>query len=506
MEFWAEFATRASQDDDTITPDKIEIIRQQLPEALLSINAQLAIGYCADGRHSHAERQARTIWESKFSEKHRQDAVRGATKHIIEQLHALSTTAETRVKGKPEDGLKVVTDLLDKARPLLKCLQVLNLNDTLNLGHAAGDAVAGAGMAALIAYANKTQDWQPLVAPNREIISIAHSEALKATLKKNLDTLEENVRGQLLEKNISQHLEPLMKQFEAIDARTTLADKLRIVELEIMPHIRSMEREAGMDQAVYDACADCAARYIRGLSISFYNDLSDIATSTRVLEIAISIARGRDLSQQLAKDKGQLSSIKAESAEHDAHVEIRSDVVEITSDIVRYNERTLPAREISGIAFGIYKHTTNGIQDTCSYLINLRTERNQTLSIECDRFFRSEAKIQADFNRILESLFHHVIPGLVTRLADRVVSGTPLQMGECQIAADGVRFSTGMLMWKKQHFVPWAEVRFATYQGQLSVFSEKDKRIVSSYSLRDIWNAVIFEYIAKAIVQKRSGR
>jgi hypothetical protein len=217
-----------------------------------------------------------------------------------------------------------------------------------------------------------------------------------------------------------------------------------------------------------------------------------------MLELAMTLATDSTLREQLQNDREHLGKIKAESTKYNVTVALRNDTVQVSREFVRYNDRRLSCADIIAIRFGISKSYTNGIQTECSYLIGLASA-SSGLSIECNRFMRGEDKVMRDFNCILESLFHHVVPGVVSRVAASIRAGKPYQMEECVLTSKGVKFSTGVLLWKKEHFLPWSDVRSTNSRGSLIVSSARDPNIAVSYSLRAVYNAVVFEFIAKAV-------
>lgn len=98
------------------------------------------------------------------------------------------------------------------------------------------------------------------------------------------------------------------------------------------------------------------------------------------------------------------------------------------------------------------------------------------------------------------------MPSLVIKIAQNISSGQIIKMGDMQIAKDGIYMTSGALLWKKEHLVPWKDIRFGTNQGVLTVISVNDKGIRSSSPLREVWNAVIFEPIVNKIMDIKSKR
>jgi hypothetical protein len=183
-------------------------------------------------------------------------------------------------------------------------------------------------------------------------------------------------------------------------------------------------------------------------------------------------------------------------------MQIRSDDIEVTNEYVRYNNQKYLVSGIQGVKYGVSIQVINGVR-TSSYLIGITGGQSETIHIECKRFFRNETQAEADFNRILEALYHQVIPTLVQRHAEHIVTGMPLQVGGCRLTKDGMYITTGALLWKKETLVSLSDLRFSTSAGQINASSAKDNKISATMAIRDIWNAALLEFITKAVVEMK---
>lgn len=121
------------------------------------------------------------------------------------------------------------------------------------------------------------------------------------------------------------------------------------------------------------------------------------------------------------------------------------------------------------------------------------------IEIECKRFWRSEEQAQEDYKTIMNGIFHHVIPGLADRIAARIRQGNSYDLGSIKLSKSGVYMKTGALMWEKEHNIPWTDVRYGTNQGTLTVRSNTNPKANAQFSIRDVWNAAIFELIVNKI-------
>jgi hypothetical protein len=128
------------------------------------------------------------------------------------------------------------------------------------------------------------------------------------------------------------------------------------------------------------------------------------------------------------------------------------------------------------------------------------------IDIECKRAWRSKQLAEADFKTIVNGLYNHVIPSLAIRIAKNILSGQIITMGEMRIAADGIYMHSGVLLWKKEHFVPWKDIRYGTNQGILTTHSAINEGISESVEVYETWNAAIFESIIKKIVELKAKK
>lgn len=249
-----------------------------------------------------------------------------------------------------------------------------------------------------------------------------------------------------------------------------------------------------------DQLADTIALALRGVSIEAHNDGDDLETALAAITVASELAREAGLRKQIGDDQAQVLRNKQQRGKNNLKLLIRSDEVEITHDRVRYNATTIPAAEVTGLRYGVFKQYINGINTSTSYLIAIGSGRHGSVEIECKRFFRSEDQAQSDFQAILQALYIQIVPGLCERLAKQIAAGQQVALGDWMLSAKGMSGTTGSLFWKQDHLISWADVRFGSHQGQLNISSSTNPKARASFPLRSVWNAPIFKELANAIV------
>ncbi|MEI8120428.1 MAG: tetratricopeptide repeat protein [bacterium] len=468
-------------------------MRASLPEAMDKINAMLAISYSERGKLALAENHIRYMKETHQG----QDDIEKTLAMVTQPLKARVISYVEKATGvadrQPQQAAKSARELLQAvAEPMKIIQQILSPEDHVRID--LFDSVAEACLTCQLAYARETKDWSASLA----IIEDGAKYAVSSETKKRL---AENIAKVTRNKLFGQYIEPLAELIEKSRARSSTAAKVRSVEENLLPYLKKIESAKGVSIDVYNECADLVALFVRGVSISAYNEDNDLAGSINILNIALNTARGREAREQLQKDKDQLKGFEAESTKHNLRMQIRGDDIEITRDYVRYKQDKIPVSQIQGVKFGVFVQYTNGVESSSSYLIDITDGGNIRIHIECKRIFRGKSDAEQDYRRILDAIFEQIATPLVQKLAQSVVAGRPLQMGGARLTSEGVYLTTGSLWWQKEIMVPWSDIRYGNHQGSLNLSSSKDKNISTSMALRDAWNAVFFEYIAKAVVK-----
>lgn len=191
--FWEQFAQRAAGlGDPRLTASAVAHIRQTLPAALLSINAQLAISAARANELSRARQQVDRLRNAGFEAASVDQVLRQASAPLRQQINAQAAAAEREADGAPQRGAEVTQRLLDQSRPLLATVDLL-----LPWGHSSRtqvhDEVAQRALNCLIPFGNRTEQWrvvQPLLTSVQEV---AEGNALIKRLTESLQTVEDNL-------------------------------------------------------------------------------------------------------------------------------------------------------------------------------------------------------------------------------------------------------------------------------------------------------------------------
>jgi len=494
---WDNLASRIRQlDDPRLGPDLARLIRSALPEALDKINATLALEYAQRRITDLARIHASLLWEPSQVPRQVENTIDSVLAPIKDLLREHVRQAQQASTDAPESADDAAKTLHRDSTPLL---------DILDLFYPKGnpsrddlfDEVAAACTSCAVAYQRKSDDNDTFVTILTQALNLAVSSDLQERIRNNIRIGKSNLAHE--------SLEPFLDALRAIEnSSDSLHHKFTRIRDEVITPLKRRQNSDPNEKEALDRLSCQIAVALRSISIDLHNQNDDTEHALVVINLAHDLARDSGLQSRIAEDIRQLSKIKERNEAHNLRLQIRDDQVEVDAKKVRYNSTVLPEHDVTGVRFGVFRQYLNGVNTSTSYIIGLTSSAHGSIQIECKRFFRSEDQAKQDFSAILDSLFYHVIPSLVSRIAKSIAAGNPYSLGDCVLTREGIQASVGVLLWKEDVLIPWSDIRFGTAEGQLNLRSSQNRKFSKSYSLRDVWNAVIFEYIVKTLMEKRA--
>jgi len=486
-----------SLDDPRLTTGFARRMREAFPEALDKINAEVALRFAEQGRTEWAKTHIEFMKETHPG----LDDVERTAEHVLTPIRNRILqhikTAKSECDKNPENGADVSGKLIEQCCSLQGIFEIFHGSDS-NHKTELFDEVAITIVNCLINYVNKTKDNEAFVARIKECLQFATGMDVRQRIQKGIEVAEGNI--------LVKTLEPFYAKLKKIQDSKEKAD-LRFSQLkqQIMPHLLASTEAQGDQSSLTNEMSNSIAIVLRQISIDAHNDDEDFETSLKAIQMAAKLVKTAELKKRLEKDVRQIEKNYSERKKNEVSLKIRGDEVEINSCVFRYNSTEIKISEITGIRYGRFTQYTNGIQTSISFLISATGDGGQ-IDIECKRFMRSKEQAEADYKTILNGIFNHALPGLVKRTAKNILSGQILPLGEMRIAADGVYMHSGILLWKKEHLVPWKDIRYGTNAGILTVRSVTDKGISESSSVREVWDAAIFEQIVQKLMELKAKK
>ena len=265
--------------------------------------------------------------------------------------------------------------------------------------------------------------------------------------------------------------------------------------------------------------------HIRSLAIDCNNEHSDSELSAQILGLCKQFRfKSADLNKQLEDDSKALEKILAENRKHSFSAWVQQNqAVYVTHTGIKFAGDSVSAADVEAIRWGIYVRTVNGMEtdhsftlivsSACDYL-QVRWDKRGLIG-DVKNFFRQKDAVvsisqlpSADqetyFQKMIDAVVHHLIPPLVTKLAQRLQNGVPVNIGPCSLVQSGIAFRTGMI-FHKNHLVPWRDAETQMHNGQVCVFNRRNRNAQDSMAARETDNAVILPILCAAMRERTAS-
>ena len=194
--FWEVLVDRIrSLNDPRLGVETAELIWASLPLALLSLNAQFA-GTAAEARNfEEAGLQRRLMILSGLGDSCVRDALCRGLKPLQQEFTRLCETAEKDSLQLPDKALEIVRKLLEDKKKYLQTFNYL-LGNGDPLRDSLHDLLAQSARSSLVAYANKTENWEQVLPVFEECLALAESKSLRSRFEDDIDMLTGNAAAQ----------------------------------------------------------------------------------------------------------------------------------------------------------------------------------------------------------------------------------------------------------------------------------------------------------------------
>jgi flagellar hook-basal body complex protein FliE len=460
-----------------------------LPAALDKINAEAGLKFAEQGRLEWARTHVQFMHETHQG----LDNVAKTAEMVLAPLRKRVTqhikTARETTQKDPKKGGEAAKLLVDECGRLHFLYELFHTKDAHQKTELF-DEVAAASVDCVVDYQKSTDDNRLFVEVLRASMALATAVELRERIQRNLEIGEGNIRGEAIQ--------PLYARLKTIrESKETGKIRLSEVKKQLMPELALLAESQGADSELTKDFSEALAGTLRGISIDAHNDEDDFDTAAEAIRLAVRLAKSSELKKRCEDDLVVAEKHFTEFQRSQVHLDIRGDKVSITRDVVIYNAQQIRVADVAGVRFGVFKQYTNGIPTSVSYLVGV-SGGGVNIQIECKRIFRSEAQAKADYTAILEGLYQNVIPKLAAKIAKSIKAGSAQSIGGYTVTKDGVYFRTGIFK-KVDHLVPWTDIRYGFHAGNLNV-SSASKGYRASISVRNAWNAVIFEPIIKVLL------
>jgi hypothetical protein len=230
-------------------------------------------------------------------------------------------------------------------------------------------------------------------------------------------------------------------------------------ETKIKQKINRLLKFVGSDSDSSKNIREKTATCLREISISYHNDADAFEISLTVLVEASKYAEGTSLSARFNQDYSIISQHAKESQEFEKFVEYQEKIgnseLKISKTQISFKNQTYNIQDITGIRYGIYQESVNGIPTSRSYAIWLKCGDNQgqiipssayipptdhnVMMIECaDATWFGVDKIQNRFDEIVKRLYPLIQIPLINKMIQDFESGKRIYVSSIIIDLTGI--------------------------------------------------------------------
>jgi hypothetical protein len=192
VRFWSLLTDRIRVlNDPRLTSETARDIYSSLPNALLLINAKLAVRAAEEDKDT-VERHIQLMKQSGFEERTIKDALHEAVSPIRERIKILCAPVAEKAEENPGEANQLAHNLLVGTKPLLKAVDMI-LPESSPLRENIHEEVAGLLRRCTVTFGNETADWNECLSLTQEILPLAASTPLRNHVRGDIEFIKKNI-------------------------------------------------------------------------------------------------------------------------------------------------------------------------------------------------------------------------------------------------------------------------------------------------------------------------
>jgi hypothetical protein len=194
--FWSRLTARIRElqaDEPRLTTGAARRIRECLPKAILSINAQLAVRAAEQSDQANAGRHVSLMRNSGFGDSLVHETLLNGLSPIRQRIRMACEQTKARADAAPEEADRAASELLDGSKPLLTATDTL-LPEGDPTREGIHDEVAERALECQFASWKASKNGPEALRALKAVLTVAEGRSLRERIGENLETLEGIVR------------------------------------------------------------------------------------------------------------------------------------------------------------------------------------------------------------------------------------------------------------------------------------------------------------------------
>jgi hypothetical protein len=207
--------------------------------------------------------------------------------------------------------------------------------------------------------------------------------------------------------------------------------------------------------------------------------------------------------ESLKSDQVQLQRDFETRKEKELQVESDGSHLIINRHGICLNDQWVTPVEVAGLRYGLVS-VPEDEGSVESYVIAWRSYSGLEFELNASNLLPASSYVEEHYTRILDSIYHFIVPGLVDRLADDIRAGREVMLGNTLLRSEGIVLPgpSTMLFWKKDEPISYTKLQTSIEGGHLIVSSKDNPRQAETYDVALVWNAAVFGYVVEALTRE----
>lgn len=241
------------------------------------------------------------------------------------------------------------------------------------------------------------------------------------------------------------------------------------------------------------------------LAVSCYNEHSDADLSRGVLNLCKGFQfKGVELNKRLDEDFKIIEQKIAEERKAEVRLNFGPErPFQITKEGIKDGAKFFPAHTIKDLRWGITITGYTGAE-RYEYVFVVKNDVGDSATASWKTSKADETKQTEHFSSMVNACLSYLAEAAVEKIQRRLNSGNPVSIGPCTLSQQGISFQTQGFLFKKDRFVPWADVSTEIRNGQVVVSSKSQHGVTTSASMKDTDNAVLLPFLRSVMEKQRA--
>ncbi len=471
--------------DAQLSVDFVAQLRAAVLPAIARINAGLALRYAEKGRPIRAIMHASLVRELIRDAAAATRLLEESGASVARRIAARVEEAKRQMAADPAGGLVLAHQLRGECAADLSIVEALCGRESELYSEVCTD-LAVAAVDAIVAFQRASlQDGACL-----PLLVYLQTWPVSPEMRRRIDETFAVIYGNaLLDKS---HL----AEGEADEENEpTYAQAYRVVVNHLVPGLAVL----GLDPRSTRAYVNRVAEVLRVVAADACRERDDIAFAMHAFATLQSLPGDPEDAQLREGERIRFYQNFELQRQKELHAEIHGFLVQIDARLVRFQDAGTPPDQIIGLRYGAVADEIDG-KPIERLFVSWCTPEAEIVLNETN-VFQDLKDARVHYDRILESLYFFLIPGMIERLVKAVREGQPAFLGDTPLTPKGMVLTARTGLRRKEKCVAYRNIEHRIESGAWIATDLEDRNYTKSFSTVETWNAAIMSYVIEMLAR-----